>query len=134
MSYEPSSDRNTRPERGAAAVEFALVVPLLIALVLGMVVFAHAYQVQSSLAMAAREGARVMALSPPDLTLAQAQSAAKMRASETALSLGISGVTTNDPVCSGTPVSSTTMVVEYKFDFLGVKLDLSGEGVMRCGG
>lgn len=38
-------------DRGAAAVEFALVVPILILLVLGIAVFGRAYNIQSGLAM-----------------------------------------------------------------------------------
>ena len=49
-------------ERGAAAVEFAFIVPLLIVLVLGIAEFGRAFQVQGTLSAAAREGVRVMAL------------------------------------------------------------------------
>ena len=51
-----------RDQRGASAVEFALIVPLLIVLVLGIAEFGRAFQVQGTLSAAAREGARAMAL------------------------------------------------------------------------
>ena len=51
-----------RDERGASAVEFAFIVPLLIVLVLGIAEFGHAFQVQGTLSAAAREGVRLMAL------------------------------------------------------------------------
>src|SRR5215218_2445888 len=51
-----------RGERGATAVEFAFIVPLLILLVLGIAEFGHAFQVQGTLSAAAREGVRAMAL------------------------------------------------------------------------
>ena len=54
--------RRLRSERGASAVEFALIVPLLVLLVLGIAEFGHAFQVQGTLSAAAREGARAMAL------------------------------------------------------------------------
>src|SRR5687768_9278597 len=54
--------RRLRDERGATAVEFAMIVPLLLVLVLGIAEFGHAFQVQGTLSAAAREGARVMAL------------------------------------------------------------------------
>src|SRR3954466_15724984 len=50
-----------REQRGASAVEFALIVPLLIVLVLGIAEFGHAFQVQGTLSAAAREGVRGMA-------------------------------------------------------------------------
>ena len=51
-----------RDERGATAVEFAFIVPLLIVLVLGIAEFGRAFQVQGTLSAAAREGVRLMAL------------------------------------------------------------------------
>ena len=43
-------------------MEFALVVPLLLVLVLGIVEFGRAYYIQTTLSGAAREGVREMAL------------------------------------------------------------------------
>jgi Flp pilus assembly protein TadG len=50
------------PERGAAAVEFALILPLLIVLVFGIVQFSIAYNRAQGLHAAAREGARLASL------------------------------------------------------------------------
>jgi Flp pilus assembly pilin Flp len=47
-----------RDERGAAAVEMALVAPVLILLVFGIIEFARAWNVRQTLTDAAREGAR----------------------------------------------------------------------------
>ena len=49
-------------ERGAAAVEFALILPLLILLVFGIVQFSIAYNRAQGLHAAAREGARLASL------------------------------------------------------------------------
>ena len=49
-------------DRGAAAVEFALVMPVLLSLVVGIAEFGRAYNVQATLSGAAREGVRVMAV------------------------------------------------------------------------
>lgn len=46
-------------DRGAAAVEFALVVPLLLGLIFGIVEFAMLFSQSSALANAARSGARI---------------------------------------------------------------------------
>jgi Flp pilus assembly protein TadG len=49
-------------ERGSAAVEFALVLPLLVVLVFGIVQFGIAYNRTQGLQAAAREGARLASL------------------------------------------------------------------------
>lgn len=54
--------RASSDERGVAVVEFAIVLPLLILLVFGIVQFSIAYNRQQGLHAAAREGARVAAL------------------------------------------------------------------------
>src|SRR3954465_14976796 len=54
--------RRLREQRGASAVESALIVPLLVMLVLGIAEFGHAFHVQGTLSAAAREGVRAMAL------------------------------------------------------------------------
>ena len=49
-------------ERGAVAVEFAILAPVLVMLLLGIMEFGRAYNAQTSLTNAAREGVRVMAI------------------------------------------------------------------------
>ena len=62
-SSSPSArSRAQGRERGAAAVEFALVAPLLLALVGGIVEFSYTYNLQISVTQAAREAARTMAI------------------------------------------------------------------------
>jgi Flp pilus assembly protein TadG len=48
-----------RDDRGAAAVEFALVMPILLLLLFGIIEFARAWNVRQTLTDAAREGARI---------------------------------------------------------------------------
>ncbi len=60
-----------RRERGAAAVEFALVLPLLLALVLGTIDWGYYFFVEQVVVNAAREGARVGTLQS-NATLADA--------------------------------------------------------------
>ena len=54
--------RRRRSNRGAEVVEFALVVPLLIMLLFGMVGFGHAFMTYHAMAAAAREGVRLAAV------------------------------------------------------------------------
>lgn len=121
--------RRKTHDRGAAAVEFALVVPILLALILGMMVFGRAYQVQSSLSMAAREAVRVMALDP-DHDIGTAENAAVTAAS----SLGITGTVSPTALGCTADDPNATVTIAHNFNFLGVTLNLSGKGVMRCGG
>lgn len=53
-----------RPETGAAAVEFALVVPVLLMLVFGIVNFGQFLSVRQAATQAAAEGARAAAVTP----------------------------------------------------------------------
>ncbi len=64
MSWRPSIGRKAR-DRGATAVEFALVLPLLLLLVFGIIDFGRALNAQITLTQAAREGARLEALGDP---------------------------------------------------------------------
>lgn len=50
--------RTRRSERGASAVEFAIVAPLLFLLLFGIIEFARAISVYTAVSTAAREGAR----------------------------------------------------------------------------
>lgn len=54
-----------RSNRGVAAVEFALVLPLLLALLFGIIEFGFLFKDQLALLQAAREGARVAAVGRP---------------------------------------------------------------------
>ena len=125
---------NRQDERGAAVVEFALVTPLLLLMVLGIAEFGRAYHVQASLSQAAREGVRVMALqNNPAAAVAATQAAAPT------LTLTNITVSPSNCVASGlTPAATATVTVTYSFTFLstlfGSGLTLTGRGVMRCNG
>ena len=53
-----------RDQRGAAAVEFALVAPLLIMLVMGVISYGYMLSFRQALSQGAAEGARAAAVSP----------------------------------------------------------------------
>ena len=59
-----------KSRKGQAAVEFALVLPIFIILVFGIMEFSRLWETVSVLTSAAREGARVAAVTAPDVTAA----------------------------------------------------------------
>ena len=69
-----SAKRELAEERGVAVVEFALVAPLLLILVFGIIDLGRAYSTLNQLAASAREGARFAAVLPnPSSSSAEAQ-------------------------------------------------------------
>ena len=120
-------------ERGAAAVEFALVVPALLLLLLGIVEFGRAYHVQTVISGAAREGVRAMALRDD-----AAEARATARAAAPQLALADSQITVTPTTCSGTSPTTATVTVTYPVQLLsglfGADITLTGKGTMRCHG
>jgi len=117
-------------ERGAAVVEFALIVPILITLVIGIAEFAHAYYLQTTVSAAAREGVRSMAVGKD---AAAARTATKQASAVTLTDSQIAISTTTCPVDT-----NATVTVTYPTTFItglfGTTLTLKGRAVMRCGG
>jgi Flp pilus assembly protein TadG len=136
MRQRPAQDR-LRNERGATAVEFALIVPLLIVLVLGIAEFGRAFQVQGTLSAAAREGVRVMALQndPTAARAAVRNAATSLDPTITDAEIVISPATC--PVTNG-GTTSVRLTISYPMPYLtgffGSGLGLTGTGVMRCNG
>jgi Flp pilus assembly protein TadG len=121
-------------ERGAAAVEFALVLPLLVLVFLGIVQFSQAFQVQAQLAAAAREGARVMALTTDS---AQAQTAVQGAADSLDLTAAQIDVDPGPCAAETTGTGSVTVTVHYPIPLAWGLVngpELTGKAVMRCGG
>jgi Flp pilus assembly protein TadG len=122
-----------RSERGAAAVEFALVLPVLILLVLGLIEFSRVYNIQISLSNAAREGARSMAILNNAGTAKNAAIAAAPSVTP-AISTGQIAITPTTCTSGGNVSVTITYNVALMTGFFGASLPLTGKGVMRCGG
>ena len=133
-----------RDERGASAVEFAFILPLLIVLVLGIAEFGHAFQVQGTLSAAAREGVRAMALqNDPAAARGVARNAASSLnpgVTDTQIKIQLEGSAAQTcPTTAGaTGSQSVRLTITYPMPFLthffGSGLTLTGTGVMRCNG
>ncbi|MGP0221886.1 MULTISPECIES: TadE/TadG family type IV pilus assembly protein [unclassified Paenarthrobacter] len=129
-------------ERGAVAVEMAILLPVLLLILVGIVEFGRALNVQVSLTQAAREGARHAAVHYQDGTLDVTGTALG-----SAPSLDGLGVSVSDNASSCAPGSNVTVTTSVSLPsmsgfldagFFGAPgifpLNMTGVGVMRCGG
>src|SRR5690349_6991833 len=100
---------NKARDRGATAVEVALLMPILLMLVMGVVDFGRALHAQITLTQAAREGVRVAALK---------QSGAGTRTQNAAT--GLSGVGVSVTACPASSGGSSSAEVQatYTFNFI----------------
>ncbi|MFH1330653.1 MAG: TadE/TadG family type IV pilus assembly protein [Actinomycetota bacterium] len=120
---------NARRESGAALVEAALILPVLLLLVFGIIDFSRAYNAKQTLTHASREAVRVYSVTE-DLAKTQAAFDAAVT------SIG-SATLTLDPEDGCLPGDPVTAAVSYEFDFVTLpfaSLTLGSEAVMRCGG
>jgi Flp pilus assembly protein TadG len=136
-------------EKGAVAVEFALVLPIFLMLVLGIFEFGRAFNIQVSLSEAARGSARYAAVHSSDAGFSEGPAQAAgvtaapsvpLTASDVVISYRKLDGSTAAACASGVNVVST---ISYPTGFLtgleqliGVSQPfiITGKGVMRCGG
>jgi Flp pilus assembly protein TadG len=126
-------------DRGATAVEFALLLPLLLLIVLGIIDFGRMLNAQVTLTQAAREGARLVALGQPNVP-------GRTQAAATGLSPVGVAIQSACPTGAG-PGSSGAVQTSYSFAFtpglgyiaslvggngLSGQITLSARGVMPC--
>jgi Flp pilus assembly protein TadG len=127
-------------DRGAAAVEFALLLPLLVLLVFGMIDFGRAINAQITITQAAREGARALALG---------QATYQTRADQAGIGLGLTAANVTElpdsqsvtgcPPNAGQTGDDAVVQVTYTFTFItpvgslfGPTMTLTAEGQMPC--
>lgn len=124
-----------RRDDGAAALEFAIILPILVMLVMGIAEFSRAYNAKEALQYAVREGARELAIRNVP---ADAVAVTKDRA----IGLDQSKLTVPTPAScpsSVTPTSTATVTATYALNFnipmwQSGTWTLSATGVMRCNG
>ena len=119
----------SRARAGSTAVEFAVVAPLLFAVVLGLVEFGRAIMVQQTLVSASRESCRVAVLA------GTTKQDVINRATSSLSAAGISNFTITmnpDPpsgAAEGTPVTVTLQVSFNNVTWLPVPIYLNGKNL-----
>ena len=125
-----------RRDSGAAALEMAIVLPVLVALCFGIIDFARILNAQIQLSQAAREGVRLAALGGSGYTAAQVVT----RAQSAAPDPGFTGaaITVDAPaMCSSASAPTATASVTVHYTFTGILFPaqtFTQAAVMRCGG
>jgi Flp pilus assembly protein TadG len=122
-----------RSDRGAAAVEFALVFPVLVLILFGIVEFGSIYNAQLMLTSAAREGARTMAVTGDPVAAKAAVLAASVGMSP---ALTAAEVSVSPSACAAT--SNVTVLLSYDKPYLtglfGATVQLTGKATRLCNG
>jgi Flp pilus assembly protein TadG len=129
-------------DRGATAVEFALLLPVLLLLIFGLIDFGRALNAQITLTQAAREGARLA-------SFGQTSSAIVTRTQYTATGLNVPASDISVTTCpqNAGPTVDGQVSISYSFSFitpvgaiaamfggsgLGGPITLTAQGVVPC--
>ena len=117
-----TSGRRSRGERGSQLIEFALVLPLLLLVVLGIMDFGLLFQKYEAVTNAAREGARIAVLQGYDQTDVEARVAqyiadAGLGGTPITIMLPRQGVAIGGGTCI--TVTGATVFYENNYLFLG---------------
>lgn len=123
-------------ERGAAAVEFALVLPVLILLLFGIIEFGAAYNAQILVTNAAREAARTMAVTGVESDAIAAADAALEPIGLDVTADDIEFTVTPTGACTSPSRLNVLLTVDKPFltGLFGAKVTLSGKATRQCGG
>ena len=109
-----------RKERGAALLETALALPMVLLVAVGIFEFGRAYQTWQVVTNAAREAARVAVLPNGNLAIATARAQAYMQAGQ--LPEANAATVTLNPVSldlgSGVIAAASNITVTYPFEFI----------------
>lgn len=103
--------RFSRDQRGQSLVEFALVVPILLLLVLGIMEFGRAYSTSLALQNAAREGARLAVTGSTDAQVVQRVRDAAPTLDPARLSVSVSPATRRQG-------DNVTVIARYDFQYI----------------
>lgn len=107
----------THRRRGGAAIEFALVLPVLLAILCGIIEYGWMFLQQSNLTAAVREGARLGVTYGADET-PDAASVAEDRVTEVLTTYGITGATVTATYAGASPDETLTVTVVAPYNAL----------------
>lgn len=112
-------------ERGQALVEFALVLPILLILVVGIIEFGRAWNMHQIITDAAREGARKAAIADESVTQTQVENTVRTALAGGRIDPSTATITTNGwGAATGDP-ATITVSVPYRFTFFGPIIEWS---------
>jgi Flp pilus assembly protein TadG len=97
----------TAADRGAAAVELALLLPILLLVVFGIIDFGRALNEQITLTQSAREGVRLVALGQPNVDARTKAAAAPL-----------TGVTVTVTGCTAGSTADAVVTTAHTFSFI----------------
>lgn len=136
MSVMGRDADTSRRDRGAAAVEFALLLPVVLLVIFGIIDFGRMLNAQITINQAAREGARAAALID--------KPAGEARVAEASQTLGTVEPSVDACPANPEPDDDATADVTYDFHFItpigfmadlvsgNGGIDLTAHGVMPC--
>jgi Flp pilus assembly protein TadG len=112
--------RTMQSQKGAALLEAAVTIPILLLIAVGIFEFGRAYQTWQVLTNAAREGARLAVLPDPTTGVAEDRVRDYMRTGQlpewSRASVDVNRDSTLD--VSGRTVSASTVTIDYPFSFI----------------
>ncbi len=112
--------KRSKSERGAALLEAAITIPMLLLVSVGIFEFGRAYQTWQILTNAAREGARIAVLPDPTAGVVEDRVMQYMQAGQlnaaTSAAIAVNRSATLD--VSGRAVSASQVSIDYPFSFI----------------
>lgn len=111
--------RNARTERGQAAVEFALVLPFLLILIVGIIEFGRAWNEHQVITDAAREAARKAAIHQPSVTADTILNVANAALARAGINPANATITLTDWDADANERLTVAIDLPYTFTFFG---------------
>jgi Flp pilus assembly protein TadG len=122
-----------RSDEGQAVVEFALIVPVLMLLIVGVIEFGRAWNAHQAVTDAAREGARIAVIADPTITEDSVRKVVRNALSAVSLNADLAQIQltgVNDP--TGEP-ARVEVKYPYQLSMLKALRGTSGGGAVTLG-